>query len=302
MCRGRLAGHMDLAVDVTPSGIEWFRERGETPAIVSVSDVHGYLEAARNALTAVGDTDAFPPLVTSDDDGRLHWAGNDYVLVINGDLIDRGDRNRECLALVERLAAEAPDGRVRYHLGNHEMAALFPDRFRWPGVYSVEMDDDVRGSFLEHVADGRIAVGFDGYEYAYSHAGANDSFDTKAVNGRARDAGRRLVEMWRDGRYETSHLDVLPEYQRIFGVGGEFGRGPSAGLLWMDFKHMEPDAPPQVVGHSRHQRPTRTGNVVCENVIRDNLGLPGGEAVLIERPDGVVAVTKTSDGATVTEV
>ena len=293
---------MDFDPGAAPDSIEWFRDRGETPAIVSLSDVHGYLDAARDALTAVGDTDEYPPVVTVDDNGRLHWADNDYVLVLNGDLLDRGDRNRACLALLERLAGEAPTGRVRYHLGNHEMAVLFPERFQWPGVYSIEMDEDLRRSFVETVADARIAVAFEGYEYTYSHAGANDPFGVEAANGQAQDAARRLVTMLKEGRYREDQLDILPEYDLVFGVGGQFGRGPSAGLLWMDFQHMRETAPPQVVGHSRQQRVTRVGDVVCENVIRDNLGVPGGEAVVIERPDDIAAVTNTPNGAEVTDV
>ncbi len=293
---------MEFDPGAAPDGIEWFRDRGATPAIVSLSDVHGYLDAARNALTAVGETDEYPPVVTEDREGRLHWADNEYLLVINGDLIDRGDRNRACLALLERLAEEAPAGRVRYHLGNHEMAVLFPERFRWPGVYSIEMDDDLRRSFVESVADSRVVVAFEGYQYTYSHAGANQPFDVGTANEQARDAGRRLLTMLRDERYREDQLDVLSEYDLVFGVGGQFGWGPSAGLLWMDFEHMRETAPPQVVGHSRQQRPTRTGDVICENVIRSNLGAPGGEAVVIERPDGIAAVRNSTAGATVTEL
>jgi hypothetical protein len=293
---------MDYDPGATPDGIEWFRKRGETPVIVSLSDVHGYLDAARNALTAVGETDEYPPVVTVDAEGRLHWAGNDYVLVLNGDLLDRGDRNRACLRLIERLAGEAPSGRVRYHLGNHEMAVLFPERFRWPGVYSIEMDEDLRQSFVEHVADSRIPVAFEGYEYTYSHAGANEPFDVAVANDQARDAAQRLLTMLREGRYWDHQLDILPDYDLVFGLGGQFGRGPSAGLLWMDFEHMRAEAPPQVVGHSRQGSPTRTGNAICENVIRNNLGVPGGEAVVIERPDGIAAVTNSPSGATVTEL
>lgn len=293
---------MEFDPGAAPDGVEWFQNRGETPAIVSLSDVHGYLDAARNALTAVGETDEYPPVVTVDDEGRLHWADNDYLLLLNGDLIDRGDRNRACLALLERLAGEAPAGRVRYHLGNHEMAVLFPERFQWPGVYSIEMDDDRRRSFIETVAESRIVAAFEGYEYTYSHAGANEPFGVATANEQAREAARRLLTTFREGRYREDQLDILPAYDLVFGLGGQFGRGPSAGLLWMDFEHMRETAPPQVVGHSRQQRVTRTGNAICENVIRTNLGVPGGEAVVIERPDGIAAVTNTGSGATVIEL
>jgi hypothetical protein len=49
------------------------RDEGSiAPAIVSISDIHGYLADARSALLAVGETDRFDPVVTADDDGLLH--------------------------------------------------------------------------------------------------------------------------------------------------------------------------------------------------------------------------------------
>jgi len=293
--------NMDYRPERTPDSIGWFRDRGEMPTIVSISDIHGYLEAARNALTAVGETEAFDPIVTTDEEGRLHWADNNYLLLINGDLIDRGDHNRECLALLERLAGEAPPGHVRYHIGNHEMGVLFPERFGWPGVYSIEMDDDLRRSFIEHVAAGDITVAFEGYQHTYSHAGANEAFDVRMANEQARKAGRRLLTLLDEGRYDDEQLEVVEDYELVFGTGGTFGRGASAGLLWMDFRHMQESAPTQIVGHSRHLQPTRTGNAICQNVIRDNLDSPGGEAVVIESPDDVVVVTNTSRGSTVSK-
>lgn len=121
------------------------------------------------------------------------------------------------------------------------------------------------------------------------------------ANEQARKAGQRLLTLLDEGRYDDEQLAVVEDYELVFGTGGTFGRGESAGLLWMDFKHMQESAPPQIVGHSRHLQPTRTGNAICQNVIRDNLDSPGGEAVVIESPDEVVAVTNTSRGATVSE-
>jgi len=104
------------------------------------------------------------------------------------------------------------------------------------------------------------------------------------------------------GRYDEAQLDVLGDSNLVFGTGGRFGRGPSAGLLWMDFKHIKESAPPQIVGHSHHLTPTRTGNAICQNVIRDNLGSLGGEAVVFESSDDVVSITNSSGGATVSEL
>lgn len=290
---------MQFRPGAAPDSVDWFRERGAEPTIVCVSDVHGYLDAARNALTALGEADRYRPVVSRGDDGRLHWAGNDHLLLVNGDLIDRGPATDECLALVERLASEAPPGRVRYHLGNHEMAVLFPDRFRWPGVYSVDLDRASRRAFVERVAAGAITVAFEGYTHTYSHAGDTRPIDVPAANAAARDAAADLLAAMDEGRYAAAQREIIDRDGRVFGLGGTTGRRPSAGLLWMDFRHMTPDAPPQVVGHTRQRRPVRTGPVINGNVIRSNLDAPGGEAVVVERPNRIEAVINTPDGATV---
>jgi hypothetical protein len=50
-------------------------------------------------------------------------------LIFNGDLVDRGNKNEAVLRMVSRLAAQAPPGRVRVTLGNHEAIALSADYF-----------------------------------------------------------------------------------------------------------------------------------------------------------------------------
>jgi len=290
---------MRVPDDLTaPDGIESFREDGATPTIVSISDVHGYLDAFRSALTAVGETAQFDPVVTVDAEGELHWADNDYILIINGDLIDRGPANDECLALLARLIEEAPAGRVRYHLGNHEMAVLFPEMFGWPGTYSVELAPADRWAFVKAVAKGAVPVAFEGYEYTYSHAGSNEEFDVPTVNAIAAAAGGDLLALEDEAEEESTHREIASRYDQVYGLGGLHGRGRAAGLLWMDFKHMREDAPSQIVGHTRHGSPTRRGDVVCQNVIRMNQGSQGGEGVLVETPDGLSAVVRDGDGVT----
>lgn len=290
------------AAATAPDGIHQLREEDATPTIVSLSDVHGYLDAFRSALTAVSETEEYDPVVTVDSDGELHWAGNDYVLVVNGDLIDRGPANEECLALLARLVEEAPPGRVRYHLGNHEMAVLFPDMFGWPGTYSVELPPAERWAFVRAVARGAVPVAFEGYEHTYSHAGSNEEVDVPAVNDIVARAGGDLLALDDDEDSEGVQREIAERHDTVFGLGGLHGRGKSAGLLWMDFRHMREDAPPQIVGHTRHGSPTRRGEVVCQNVIRMNLETPGGEAVLLETPDSLSAVVRDHDGVTVTEL
>jgi hypothetical protein len=261
------------------------------PTVVHVSDVHGYLEDARSALRTVSENDAFDPVVTVDD-GTLHWAGNNYILVVNGDLIDRGPANAECLELVWRLQREAPPEHVRYHIGNHELAILLPALVGWRHEYSVSLSQEERHAFLERVADGDVTAAFDSYNYTYSHAGRNEPFHAADANEILRDAASELLA--RDGGDERVQRRLASRHSDVLGIGDSHGgRGPDAGLCWMDFEHLDASAPPQVVGHTKQFRATRNGNVVCGNVIRMNHGSPGGEGVLVETRDDLTAVRRT---------
>ena len=267
------------------------------PPIVQISDIHGYLEDARSALLTIGDTDEHPPIVTVDDSDTIHWADNDYMLVINGDVIDRGPNNEAAVEMVWRLIAEAPAGRVRYHIGNHEMPILVPEVLNWPNTYSNTMANTQRESFLKRVIEGDVTAAFAGYTYVYSHAGDNEPFDPQDINERLRTAAERLLDNHGIPGEASIHEEVVAEYDRIFELGEMGGRGPSGGLCWMDFKHMEESAPPQVVGHSMRSTPSRNGDVICGNTIRQNHRSDGGESVVIETPDEIKFFQRTPDGS-----
>lgn len=266
------------------------------PLIVSISDVHGYADAAASALLGVGETDRFDPVVEADADGTLHWAGNDYLLVVDGDLVDRGPANERAVEMVARLADEAPPGRVRYLLGNHEMALLLPAVLSWPRWYSGQVSPATRRWFYDRAADGLLAAAFDGYAYTYAHAGQPDGVDAGPTNALFRDAASRLRDAQGTDEFAALQRRLVDSYPRIFGTDGPTGRGPGAGLCWLDLTQMPRDAPPQVVGHTRCDRVTRRGSVVCENVIRNTLDSPGGEAALVETPETLYAVTRRPDG------
>ncbi|WP_080510815.1 metallophosphoesterase [Halorubrum californiense] len=193
------------------------------PLIVHISDVHGYLADARSALRAVGDTESYPDLVTSDQDNRLHWADNNYVLIVNGDVIDRGPANEECLEMVWRLQNEAPSGRVRYHLGNHELAILLPSFVRWPDAYSTSLGSAQRREFLQRVNEGAVTGAFEGYQYIYSHAGQNEPFNVRKVNDAVQAAASELLDVDCDDRMVQKQLER--RYSRVFALGGNGGRG-----------------------------------------------------------------------------
>jgi predicted MPP superfamily phosphohydrolase len=270
------------------------------PAIVHISDIHGHPREARSALRAVGKSEQFDPLVVTDKNGDLHWAHNDYVLVVNGDLIDHGPSSEACLDLVWRLRREAPAGHVRYHVGNHELPIFLPQLSIGLRDYSARLSSEKRRVFLERGATGELAVTFEGYEYTYSHAGSNEHFTAESVNDEFQTAASELLDTFdTDEEWEVQRR-VEDEYDRVFGTGDENARDPEAGLCWLDFEHLDETAPPQVVGHTMQWEPERTGNVVCGNILQMNEPDPDGEGVLVESPDGLQAVLRESTEKVVT--
>jgi len=91
------------------------------PRVVAIGDLHGDLDAARGALRMAG---------AMDEEGN--WIGGDLVLVQTGDILDRGDGEREIWMLFDRLAQEAAaaGGAVYLLNGNHELMNAYQD-FRY---------------------------------------------------------------------------------------------------------------------------------------------------------------------------
>lgn len=272
-------------------------DRDAEPTIVSISDIHGFIGEARSALLTLSDHPDYDPIVETDPVRRLHWAGGEeYVLVFNGDLIDRGPQSDRVVQMVDRLVDEAPWGHVRVTVGNHEMGVLTPDLYGWSDWYAGTRSRDERRAFIDAILDGHVVAAYEGYNATYVHAGQPDPFDVEAANEELVSGARQLrAELGAPDAYERQEA-VVEEHPLVFGYGEETGRGPGAGLTWLDFEYMPEDAPPQIVGHSRQDAPLRRGNVVCQNVIRENRRNDGGEAVIVETPDSVRALGRTSDG------
>lgn len=269
---------------------------GSEPPIVSISDVHGYLDAARNALLTLADHPAYDPVVERDADGRLHWAGNEHVLVFNGDLVDRGPANVETLEMVARLLDEAPRGRVRVTLGNHEMGVLTPALFMWESMFSGQVSTDGRRNLVREILGGRIVAAYDGYNVTYAHAGHSDEYAVRKVNDDLVAAAQHIHGLIGGGADAAVQQQLVEDYPLVLGMGNHHLKGPEGGLIWIDLRHLPPDSPPQVVGHTRHDSVIQKGELICENVIRNNIDTPGGEAVLVETPDEIVALQRESNG------
>ena len=271
---------------------------GDTdPAIVSISDIHGYLDEARSALLTLRDHPEFDTVVREDAAGQLHWADNNYILVFNGDLVDRGPANRETLAMVARLLKEAPVGRIRITLGNHEMGMLTPDLFHWGDWFSCRIGDAGRRTFLKQLLHGHVVAAFEGYNYTYAHAGQTKSYDVTAVNDNLASAAKRLDNSIGSQDEKDVQQTVVADCPRVLGMGDPHPKDRGAGLVWLHFRYLTAEGPPQIVGHTRHRVVTQKGTAVCENVIRDTQGSPGGEAVLVETPDRLIALRRAEDSA-----
>eukprot|EP00960_Hanusia_phi_P001775 50947-Hanusia_phi.AAC.1 len=81
--------------------------------IVAVGDLHGDIQATRQALRVAG---VLHPK-------RDEWVGEETFLVQVGDQVDRGDDELEVMTLLHNLGkqAQAAGGRVEVLVGNHEL-------------------------------------------------------------------------------------------------------------------------------------------------------------------------------------
>ncbi|WP_407653773.1 metallophosphoesterase [Archangium lipolyticum] len=140
--------HLEDAVPDTFSGVE---------RVVAVGDVHGDVDALKEALRLAG---------LLDDKGR--WSGGKTHLVQTGDIPDRGEKTREAFELLMRLEGEAlaAGGRVHALLGNHEVMNMLGDlRYVSPGELA---------SFADQATGPETSGsprGFDGHRAAYGPTG-----------------------------------------------------------------------------------------------------------------------------------
>jgi len=271
-------------------------ETADAPTIVSISDIHGFLSLAQSALLVLNEHPDYEPLVEADAARRLHWAGGEeYVLVFNGDLIDRGPQSQRVVDMVSRLIDEAPPGHVRVTVGNHEMGVLMPELYGWGNWYSGQLSLDERHALIDQISDGHVVAAYDGYNVTYAHAGQPTSYDVVDVNETLVQGSEEVRDSIGDSDAFERQERIADEHRSVFGYDGETGRGPDAGIAWLDFEYMPEDAPPQVVGHTQHENLMRRGNVICQNVLRSNRHKDGGEGVVVETPEKIAALGRTTD-------
>ncbi len=302
--------------------------------VLAVSDIHGHTDTAREFLEAISAyaDEELDGRVLAYDDGWSWEGGDDYTLVFDGDMIDRGPDSEAALEMVFELQDDAPDGQVRYLIGNHETFALFPDVYEdlylhhvYDDVEAMEesrahdwydLDEEFRGELIERVADGRIEAGYEGPDYEYLHGGSNEHQDIDELNAALLEAGEGLEEgytafsetgdrdLYREAQeavmwFDDGELAVTDQYKDIF--RSDAVRGPDAGVLLMDFKHIKEDAPAQVVGHTtgtaladtdgfEDRNPQRKGGAVNINTMRDYQADNSPLGASVETDDGLCVV------------
>lgn len=274
---------------------------------ICITDIHGYLETALEALRALEEETGMELL-----DGD-EWI-SEHELVVNGDVFDRGPENREALEWVIENADV-------YNLGNHEFFALFPDtaeqfmsqeyidRTGKDGQYWRHMDDMMMEKLLEMAVSGELTVGHRRHEYIYLHAGAERP-DFEALNDNFRQVGERLLEAFEEGKeaYRQRQQDIAwvesgrngriieSRHPELFQVGRDvLGGLDSDAVIWKRMDDLETEVR-QVIGHSTGfymkdkgfgLNPQRKGGALNINTIRDNVSEGKPVAVTVEDRDGL---------------
>jgi hypothetical protein len=165
--------------------------------VFAVSDAHGGYERFVNLLAAAKVVDAFDRLPAP---GDVHWAAGTALLVVTGDMIDKGDTSIEVIDLMMSLQgqADAAGGRVVVTMGNHEAEFLAdPKNSKAAGDDGIDTElhargikpkdfaswSDPHGRWLRNLPFGVIAG-----DWYFSHCG-NTREDTRAeLEAEIRDA------------------------------------------------------------------------------------------------------------------
>jgi len=127
--------------------------------VVAFGDVHGDLEATRRILRTVG-------AIGSED----RWIGGDLIVVQTGDVLDRGDQEREILELFRQLETQAAKAGGRFIAlnGNHEfMNAVGDFRYVTDGGFKNFADIEAAGlQDIDEAKRGRVAAFLPGGQFA----------------------------------------------------------------------------------------------------------------------------------------
>lgn len=155
-------------------------ERPMPARLAALSDIHGQFGVLRQLLRAQGLIDA-----------QDRWAWGDGLLVVGGDVFDRGAQVTESFWLLQQLQrqARAAGGDVLFLLGNHETMTLYDDlRYLHPKYAEVARllgrpypalygGESVLGAWLRQ-APGMARVG----DTLFLHGGVSPEFLAQGID------------------------------------------------------------------------------------------------------------------------
>jgi len=237
------------------AGSPFVRDWSTAPAVFTASavreidalgDLHGDLDVAVRVLSAAG-------LITKS--SPFHWAGGDRVLIVTGDVIDKGTSALPIIDLLQSLEVEAraAGGAAVVLLGNHEAEFLADPHDSKSNVFQAELAS--RGFDPGQVAAGAgaygtwlstrpVAASIDGWFFCHAGASGKISLSTLDLKFRAlfgtavtEEGGRvgfkmpfltgddsllEATEWWKDGTGDPratidASLSALPAAHVVFG-------------------------------------------------------------------------------------
>ena len=160
--------------------------------LIAIADIHGAGGQFRALLEQAELLDA-----------SGHWAGGGTTFVQTGDFTDRGGEVRAVMDLLMRLEREAPAGRVRVLLGNHETMNLM-----------AEVRDVTAEIFASFADDQDDAAARRERAYADYEAWANT---------RVEELGRPLPDRQTREQWMEAHPLGFLEYMDALGQDGTYG-------------------------------------------------------------------------------
>ncbi|MGE5237723.1 MAG: metallophosphoesterase [Chloroflexota bacterium] len=142
--------------------------KGERRRRVVVGDVHGEFQGFTEILRHAGVID-----------GAGDWSGKDTVLIQTGDVIDRGPRSLECVALLRMLQRQArrTGGKVVRLCGNHELMLLQGD-YRY---VNFESPGKLKSELKREIAEDDVTASYSDGERMYTHAGLRSRVSAKLL-------------------------------------------------------------------------------------------------------------------------
>ena len=131
-----------------------------TRRLIAVGDVHGQYEPLVAILQHAGLIDA-----------RLNWTGARNRLIQIGDILDRGPRAQDAMALLDKIQEQAKEagGEVIRLVGNHELEILLSNFSisGLDGVAAIHLRDKLTAQVLSGALRGAYAY----KGYLFTHAG-----------------------------------------------------------------------------------------------------------------------------------